>query len=298
MSPNGWTDDFIGAEWFEKSFIPQATARNKSGKPILLILDGHSSHETSHILHLAELHNIIILCLPPHTTHKLQPLDVGVFGPLQRAWLERCDSVVELTGAEMPKEDFVNEYMDVREASFRSSTIISAFKKSGVWPVDRAVFLDDDFAPSIPYSTEAQDIPSLPDKSESDSDSDSESDSDDSDTDGPHGDGIIFYRTRQTQQSMSAPQPVSPIPDHDLPQSSIMSPTPEQAPSSTPQPTPEQAQSSQSTAVSPADAPGPSPVHPSHSLSGPIPPAQFYHDPVLFGRILQLEKEVQDMSRW
>ena len=22
MSPNGWTDDFIGAEWFKKSFIP------------------------------------------------------------------------------------------------------------------------------------------------------------------------------------------------------------------------------------------------------------------------------------
>ena len=101
MSSNGWTDDFIGAEWFEKSFIPQVTARNKSGKPILLILDGHSSHETSHILHLAETHNIIILCLPPHTTHKLQPLDVGVFGPLQRAWVEQCDCGVKLTGSEM-----------------------------------------------------------------------------------------------------------------------------------------------------------------------------------------------------
>jgi hypothetical protein len=183
-SPNGWTDDFIGAEWFEKSFIPQATAHNKSGKPILLILDGHSSHETLHIIDLAELHNITILCLPPHTTHKLQPLNVGVFGPLQRAWLERCDCVVELTGNEMPKEDFVNEYMDVREASFRSSTIVSAFKKSGTWPVNQAVFTDDDFAPSIPFSTEARDFPSLPvpDKSES-SDTDSDSDSDISDTD-------------------------------------------------------------------------------------------------------------------
>ena len=168
------------AEWFEKSFIPQATARNKSGKPILLILDGHSSHETSRILHLAEVHNIIILCLPPHTTHKLQPLDVGVFGPLQRAWVERCDCVVELTGSEMPKEDFVNKYMQVRQASVRPSTIISAFKKSGTWPIDREVFTNDDYAPSIPYSTEAQDftsLPDLPDDLDSDSGSDSDPDS-------------------------------------------------------------------------------------------------------------------------
>lgn len=54
-------------------------------------------------------------------------------------------------------------------------------------------------------------------------------------------------------------------------------------------PTPEQAQS---PTVSPADAP--SPVNP--SLSGPIPPARFYHDPVLFDRIQQLEKEVQRLS--
>jgi hypothetical protein len=124
----------------------------------------------------------------------LQPLDVGVFGPFQRAWLDWCDSIVELTGSEMPKEDFIKEYMQVREQSFRPSTIMSAFKKSGIWPIDRTVFTEDDFATSIPYSTEARDIPPLPkfdslppldldpyhdsdNHSASDSDSDSDSDS-------------------------------------------------------------------------------------------------------------------------
>ena len=55
-------------------------ARNTSGKPILLVLDGHGSHDTLPIIDLALSHGIIIFCLPPHTTHKLQPLDVGVFG--------------------------------------------------------------------------------------------------------------------------------------------------------------------------------------------------------------------------
>lgn len=85
MSENGWTDDFLCGEWFEKSFIPQATRRNTSDKPILLVLDGHGSHEKVKIIDLGLLHNIIIFCLPPHTTHMLQPLDVGVFGPFSRA---------------------------------------------------------------------------------------------------------------------------------------------------------------------------------------------------------------------
>jgi hypothetical protein len=82
-SPNGWTDDFIGVEWFEKSFITQATVQNTSGKPILLIVDSHHSHKSLKIIDLTIQHNIIIFCLLPHMTYKLQPLDVGVFGPFQ-----------------------------------------------------------------------------------------------------------------------------------------------------------------------------------------------------------------------
>lgn len=83
MSENAWTDDFLCTQWFRDVFIPQATARNTSGAPILLIYDGHGSHTTAEMRNLAELHNIELFCLPPHTTHRTQPLDVGIFGPLQ-----------------------------------------------------------------------------------------------------------------------------------------------------------------------------------------------------------------------
>jgi hypothetical protein len=36
-------------------------------------------------------------------THKLQPLDVEVFGLFQRAWIERCDEIVEDMGEKMSK---------------------------------------------------------------------------------------------------------------------------------------------------------------------------------------------------
>jgi hypothetical protein len=159
MSENGWTDDFLCKEWFKHSFIPQATSKNTSGKPILLIYDGHGSHEKLELIRLAREHNIILFCLPPHTTHKLQPLDVGVFGPFQRAWSERCDEIIEDTGEEMRREDFVKEYMDVRNKTFKSTTIITAFRKSGCWPVSRDVFTDEDYAPSIPTSTSSRHVP-------------------------------------------------------------------------------------------------------------------------------------------
>src|SRR5258705_7362303 len=128
ISPNGWTDDFLCTEWFKKSFIPQTTAQNTSGKkPILLIYDGHGSHDTSALCHLAQDNNITLFCLPPHTTHKLQPLDVGVFGPFQRGWIDRCDKIVEDTGEEMPHEDVVQEYMAIWQVTFKPTTIISAF---------------------------------------------------------------------------------------------------------------------------------------------------------------------------
>jgi hypothetical protein len=193
MSPNGWTDDFLCMQWFQKSFLPQASARNTSGKPILLIYDGHGSHETHPLRQLAVDNNIILLSLPPHTTHKLQPLDVGVFGPFQRAWADRCDEVVEDTGEEIPREDFVKEYMDVRARTFSANTISQAFKKCGIHPFNSDIFTDHDFAPSMPTSTKGF-VPSSfptgiastaelePNGSESDSDSGSDSDYSDSTT--------------------------------------------------------------------------------------------------------------------
>ena len=160
MSDSGWTDDFLCKQWLEKSFIPQSAERNTSGKPILLIYDGHGSHDTLDVITISREHNVLLFCLPPHTTHKLQPLDVGVFGPFQRAWADRCDELVDDTGEDMPREDVVKHYMDVRQQTFKKSTIISAFRKSGCWPINPNIFTDEDYAPSIRASTSAIHVPS------------------------------------------------------------------------------------------------------------------------------------------
>ena len=85
-SPNGGTDQELGAKWLECDFEPQTAARNVSQGYHLLILNGHNSHCTYEFCKFAESHKIIVICLPSHTTHVLQPCDVGVFGPLTSCW--------------------------------------------------------------------------------------------------------------------------------------------------------------------------------------------------------------------
>src|SRR5262245_440096 len=85
VSPNGWTDQELGFAWLKRDFDP--ATRDKAGDAYrLLILDGHNSHCTYYFCKYAADHKILVLCLPPHTTHALQPCDVGVFGPLAQAW--------------------------------------------------------------------------------------------------------------------------------------------------------------------------------------------------------------------
>ena len=54
-------------------------------------MDGHGSHITANVIaHYIE-HAIVLLILPPHTLHVLQPLDVSMFSPLKRALAAETD---------------------------------------------------------------------------------------------------------------------------------------------------------------------------------------------------------------
>lgn len=80
FSPTGWTDGELCEQWFLKTFIPTAESCCVSDKPIILNYNRHASHETPVMQRAAFEHNIILLAFPSKTTHKTQPLDVGVFG--------------------------------------------------------------------------------------------------------------------------------------------------------------------------------------------------------------------------
>ena len=51
-----------------------------------MILNSHASYITTKAIKFCIASKIIPLCLPPHTTHLLQPLDVGIFAALATAY--------------------------------------------------------------------------------------------------------------------------------------------------------------------------------------------------------------------
>jgi len=85
VSPNGWTDAYLGLQWLVRNFEPHTCPEDLS-EYRLLIFDGHDSHITWEFIEFAEAHRIKCLCLPRHGTHLLQPLDVGIFSPYSTAY--------------------------------------------------------------------------------------------------------------------------------------------------------------------------------------------------------------------
>jgi len=63
--------------------------RRNDVKRRLLLLDGHGSHLTARFVAFCIGKSIDLVVLPAHTSHLLQPLDVGVFSPLKGLYRPR-----------------------------------------------------------------------------------------------------------------------------------------------------------------------------------------------------------------
>ena len=113
----------------------------------LLIVDGHNSHTTLEFLLYAERNGIVVLCLPPHTTHKLQPLDVGVFNFLAKAWSKEVTEAGQ-AGYKITKFNLLSYYSKARAAAFTPDIIRSSFSRCGIWPLNRQVISEEDLAPA------------------------------------------------------------------------------------------------------------------------------------------------------
>ena len=162
-SDSGWTDNELCEIWFRESFIPHVVARRVDDrKPVVLTFDGHESHETPAIKRLAYDNNIVLFCLPSKTTHKLQPLDVGVFSVLQRTWHKHSgDLAAQRTTID--RYNFIPEYLAARKKAITPELIIKAFRKTGIFPFNPNAIEERDYGPSMASSSELHLPPSYPD---------------------------------------------------------------------------------------------------------------------------------------
>lgn len=127
--------DLTALEWLRKLFIPKSQPTDSTEKR-LLILDGHGSHITTAFMWECFQNNILLLYLPPHSSHVLQPLDLGVFSSLKRSYRKRLNKLHQWEDSTTAgRRNFLDNYRLSRLDGLSSQNIKSGWKATGLWPV-------------------------------------------------------------------------------------------------------------------------------------------------------------------
>ena len=131
MSNKGWVDSELFCGWLTDHFLQFAVA----ARPLLLVLDGHSSHYQPELVQYAKEKDVILFCLPPHTTHESQPLDISVFKPLKQNWQSACHKFMQShSGKVITKYQFSPLLNEAWMATMTPANICSGFRKCGIYP--------------------------------------------------------------------------------------------------------------------------------------------------------------------
>jgi hypothetical protein len=133
VSDNGWTNNELGVEWL-KHFNAHTKTR-VIGARRLLVLDGHKSHHSLQFQELCKENDIYTLYMPAHSSHLLQPLDVGCFSPLKRAYSREVESLIRHHINHITKLEFLPAFKTAYNRSFTSANICSAFRGAGLVPL-------------------------------------------------------------------------------------------------------------------------------------------------------------------
>jgi hypothetical protein len=134
VSENGWTTNALGLEWLKHFNVH--TKRRTVGSYCLLIIDGHKSHDSLKFQHYCKENKIITLCVPPHSSHLLQPLDVGCFSPLKKAYRRQAENLMRNRIDYITKLEFLPCFIDAFKDAITKSNIQGAFRGAGLVPLD------------------------------------------------------------------------------------------------------------------------------------------------------------------
>jgi hypothetical protein len=132
VSDNGWTTDKLGLEWVKH--FNRHTETCTIGAWRLLILDGHRSHATPDFDQFCTDNKIITLCMPAHTSHLLQPLDVSCFSPLKTLYGHEVAELARQSVYHVDKLDFLWIYKKIRGQALSDANARAGFQATGLIP--------------------------------------------------------------------------------------------------------------------------------------------------------------------
>lgn len=143
---SGWMTEDLFLEWLQHF---KTTSHASIEEPVLLILDNHSSHTSLNSYSFCKNNGIHMLSLPPHTSHKMQPLDVTVFGPLKIALSREMDIFIKSRQyQQITPYDLASLFNNAYARIATVEKAVKGFEVTGICPVNPNVFSDEDFLAS------------------------------------------------------------------------------------------------------------------------------------------------------
>lgn len=160
-SGSGWMTGSIFSSIYLPHFVKHAKC--SPSKPVLMILDNHESHISVEALTYAKASGIHMLTLPPHCSHKLQPLDRSIYGPLKIYYNKSMDAYMR---SNVGKGVNIYNIPAITEPAYHKAmtidNITAGFRSTGIFPYNRDTFQECDFA-AAQVSERALPEPNAPD---------------------------------------------------------------------------------------------------------------------------------------
>ncbi|KMQ86136.1 pogo transposable element with krab domain-like protein [Lasius niger] len=134
VSDSGWINENLFCDWL-RHFI--SFAKPSKEAPVLLILDNHESHNSLDSFMICRDNGINLISLPPHTSHKMQPLDLTFFGPLKNAYNRECELyMAECPGRKITQYEVVELFTKAFNRVSNLEKARNGFKAAGIHPID------------------------------------------------------------------------------------------------------------------------------------------------------------------
>jgi hypothetical protein len=125
VSEKDWTTNKLGLEWLKH--IDRHTKKRTVGQYCLLIIDGHKSYHLLKFQQYCKENNIVSLCMPPHSSHILQPLDVGCFLSMKIAYGHQAENLMRNRINYITKLKFMLCFKAAFDMSITKSNILGGF---------------------------------------------------------------------------------------------------------------------------------------------------------------------------
>lgn len=130
---SGWMQAEIFTGWFDHFLLH---TKPNEHDPVLLILDGHNSHTRNlDFLKKAKENHVTVVSIPPHCSHRLQPLDVSFMKPLSTAYTRSIELFLRNNpGRAVTLHQVARLFGEAYLKAATPSNAISGFSATGICP--------------------------------------------------------------------------------------------------------------------------------------------------------------------